>query len=202
MTQTDVIRMIRGSQPVFTNEAINYLYCRGLGHWVGGHVDEWRWNDESDKCWNLNIWDLLNIYRDYCEHKEGDVFDIGRFIQPLPEIPPLDPNTKVEEIKLEGADKFNEELEKHLQALDDKFRKAIEDGSIFEKPYFRARRKDFTEVYECDEYKCDAHPNGCMFCKHSTDVFYDYTNGPYMIVCDGNHSTKKGFIGKCKHFER
>ena len=68
MTQTEVIRMIRGSQPVFTDEAINYLYCRGLGHWVGGHVDEWRWSSESDKCWTLPIWDLLNIYRDYCEH--------------------------------------------------------------------------------------------------------------------------------------
>ena len=167
MTQTEVIRMIRGSQPVFTNEAINYLCCRGLGHWVGGHVDEWRWSSESDKCWNLPIWDLLNIYRDYCEHKEGDIFDIGRFIQPLPEIPPLDPNTKVEEIKIEGAEKFNEALEKHLKELDDKFRKAIEDGSIFEKPYFRARRKDFTKVYECDDYKCDAHPRGCLFCKHS-----------------------------------
>lgn len=69
MTQTEIIRMIRGSQPVYTNEAMNYLYCRGLGHYVGGHVDEWRWESESSKCWNLPVWDLLNIYRDYCEHK-------------------------------------------------------------------------------------------------------------------------------------
>jgi len=119
----------------------------------------------------------------------------------IPELPLTDHNAKPIEIKLEGAEKFNEDLEKYLNELDNKIQKAIEDGSFFQKPYFKATRKDFTKVYECDEYKCDAHPRGCMFCKHSTDVFYDYTNGPYMIVCDGNHSTKKGFIGKCKMFE-
>lgn len=118
----------------------------------------------------------------------------------FPEIPPLDPNTKVEEIKLDGN--LAKELEEWIENFNKKIDEAYANGYVPQKPYFRARRKDFTEVYECDEYKCDAHPNGCMFCKHSTDVFYDYTNGPYMIVCDGNHSTKKGFIGKCKHFER
>lgn len=24
----------------------------------------------------------------------------------------------------------------------------------------------------------------CVFCKHCTDLFYDYTNGPYMFCCD------------------
>lgn len=24
----------------------------------------------------------------------------------------------------------------------------------------------------------------CVFCKHCTDLFYDYTNGPYMFTCD------------------
>jgi hypothetical protein len=39
------------------------------------------------------------------------------------------------------------------------------------------------------------HPNGgitvrckddndCVFCKHCTDVFWDYTNLIYMIICD------------------
>ena len=115
-------------------------------------------------------------------------------------------NTKVIEIKLEGAEKFNEYLEKYLQGLDEKIQKAIEDGSFFEKPYFRARRKDFTKVYECDEYKCDAHPRGCFFCKHCTDVFYDYTNGPYMIICELQKENDQdmptfGCIGECKHFE-
>jgi len=189
MTQTDVIRMIRGSHPLMTNEALNYLTEHGFGHWVGGHVDEWRWESESSECWNINIWNLLDVYRDYCEHREGDVFDIM-----IPKLPLTDPNAKPIEIKLEGN--FYEEYKKFLEKLD-----SIPIESIFKKPYFKATRKDFTKVYECDEYKCDAHPRGCMFCKHSTDVFYDYTNGPYMIICDGNHSTKKGFIGKCKYFQ-
>lgn len=33
----------------------------------------------------------------------------------------------------------------------------------------------FTERYECDDYACMAHPNGCFFCEHLTDVFWDYT---------------------------
>ena len=24
----------------------------------------------------------------------------------------------------------------------------------------------------------------CVFCKHCTDVIYDYSNGPYMFMCD------------------
>ena len=24
----------------------------------------------------------------------------------------------------------------------------------------------------------------CAFCKHCTDIFYDYTNGPYLFFCD------------------
>ena len=26
--------------------------------------------------------------------------------------------------------------------------------------------------------------NDCVFCKHCTDVFWDYTNLIYMIICD------------------
>ena len=25
----------------------------------------------------------------------------------------------------------------------------------------------------------------CVFCEHCTDIFYDYTNGPYMFLGDG-----------------
>lgn len=24
----------------------------------------------------------------------------------------------------------------------------------------------------------------CLFCEHCTDYFYDYTNGPYLFLCD------------------
>lgn len=27
-------------------------------------------------------------------------------------------------------------------------------------------------------------PDSCLFCKHCTDVFWDYTHGPYAIICD------------------
>lgn len=24
----------------------------------------------------------------------------------------------------------------------------------------------------------------CLFCDHCSDIFWDYSNGPYMIICD------------------
>ena len=38
-------------------------------------------------------------------------------------------------------------------------------------------------TYECDEYTVDAIEETCFFCKHCTDIFYDYTNGPYWFQC-------------------
>lgn len=29
----------------------------------------------------------------------------------------------------------------------------------------------------------------CLFCKNCTDLFYDYTNGPYMVICKLNKNT-------------
>lgn len=26
--------------------------------------------------------------------------------------------------------------------------------------------------------------NHCLFCDHCTDVFWDFTNGPYMMICE------------------
>ena len=28
--------------------------------------------------------------------------------------------------------------------------------------------------------------NACVFCEHCSDFFYDYTNGPYLILCNIN----------------
>lgn len=63
-----------------------------------------------------------------------------------------------------------------------------------------------TRKYVCEYYSVMAHPRGCFFCKHSTDVFYDFTNGPYMIICDlqSEHDQDLptyGFYGECKHFD-
>jgi hypothetical protein len=37
----------------------------------------------------------------------------------------------------------------------------------------------------------------CAFCKHCTDLFYDYTNGPYMFICELGHVDYK----TCKRHE-
>ena len=38
----------------------------------------------------------------------------------------------------------------------------------------------------------------CLFCDHCTDIFWDYTNGPYMIFCDLGEET---FKENCRYFE-
>ena len=45
--------------------------------------------------------------------------------------------------------------------------------------------------------------NVCFFCKNLTDVIWDYTNGPYLFICekvDGD-GIDLGLEGKCPHFE-
>ena len=61
------------------------------------------------------------------------------------------------------------------------------------------------------EYRCGdeigvtvrAPENCCLFCKHCTDVFWDYSNGPYMLFCNIHEDVKKagGHTGDCKEFE-
>lgn len=41
----------------------------------------------------------------------------------------------------------------------------------------------------------------CLFCKHCTDVFWDYTNGPYMFMCDLCQDSEDGYYARCKDFE-
>jgi len=38
----------------------------------------------------------------------------------------------------------------------------------------------------------------CVFCKHCTDVFWDYTNLIYMVFCRIDQDTNKE---ECEHFE-
>ena len=66
----DIVRMIRGSQPVYTNESFNYLTSLGVGRYHGGFVDEWRWESEDSKCWDRPVNSLAIIYKYYCEHKK------------------------------------------------------------------------------------------------------------------------------------
>lgn len=45
-----------------------------------------------------------------------------------------------------------------------------------------------------------AKENSCLFCAHCTDIFWDYTNGPYMFICERDQDIENGFEGKCKYF--
>ena len=38
----------------------------------------------------------------------------------------------------------------------------------------------------------------CLFCKNCTDIFYDYTNGPYMVICKLDKDTHQD---NCENFE-
>ena len=55
--------------------------------------------------------------------------------------------------------------------------------------------------YKCEYYSVQAAENSCFFCQHCTDIFFDYTNGPYMFLCDEDADTRKGCDGQCKLFK-
>lgn len=76
-------------------------------------------------------------------------------------------------------------------------------------PRFKWTGPGPTKLYECEYYSVEAPPTSCFFCKHLTDVFWDYTNGPYLFFCDVDHDvdgncldkTESGLIGQCREFE-
>ena len=42
----------------------------------------------------------------------------------------------------------------------------------------------------------------CLFCEHCTDIFWDYTHGPYLMMCKIRESCyPEGFEGKCSDFK-
>lgn len=53
-----------------------------------------------------------------------------------------------------------------------------------------------------------SHERSCFFCKHCTDIFYDYTHGPYMFYCelgldgiDEPNYIELAFQGKCPKWD-
>lgn len=42
------------------------------------------------------------------------------------------------------------------------------------------------------------HDQDCVFCKHCSDIIWDYTHGPYMLFCEGDHDIAKR---PCPYFE-
>ena len=56
-----------------------------------------------------------------------------------------------------------------------------------------------TKEFKCENGKTYLLPeNHCAFCEHCADVFYDYTNGPYMFLCNANCVDYK----ECFRFEK
>ena len=66
----DIVRMIRGSQPVYKQHVFDFLTKIGVGRYIGGFVDEWRWKSESSECWNRDVHSLAVIYKHYCKQQE------------------------------------------------------------------------------------------------------------------------------------
>ena len=54
--------------------------------------------------------------------------------------------------------------------------------------------------YECEYYSVDAPARSCLFSAHCTDVFWDYSNGPYMFLCDADADVERGAVGECSVF--
>lgn len=55
-----------------------------------------------------------------------------------------------------------------------------------------------SKPFNCENGKTYLMPDtSCVFCNHCTDIFYDYTNGPYMFLCEKGH----GDFETCNEFE-
>lgn len=56
-----------------------------------------------------------------------------------------------------------------------------------------------TKKFKCADGKTYKFPvKHCAFCDHCTDIFFDYTNGPYMFLCENNHEDFR----TCKSFKK
>lgn len=60
---------------------------------------------------------------------------------------------------------------------------------------------EHTRIFRGPTYTVLAHPQSCFFCQHLTDIFYDYTNGPYGFVCDLEGDIETGMHGVCPDFK-
>ena len=63
---------------------------------------------------------------------------------------------------------------------------------------------DDARIYEGGSFHVTAHKCSCFFCKHLTDLFWDYSSGPYMFFCDLQPDCspgKFGLEGKCPKFD-
>lgn len=59
-------------------------------------------------------------------------------------------------------------------------------------------------LYDCEHYRVWAHKRSCFFCQHLTDIWWDYTNGPYMFLCEQEEdpaAIERGMKGECPSFK-
>jgi len=60
-------------------------------------------------------------------------------------------------------------------------------------------------TYESKEngYSVIAHKKSCFFCSHLTDIWFDYTHGPYMFHCEQeiDPEEKEIVFGECQCFK-
>ena len=69
---------------------------------------------------------------------------------------------------------------------------------LLEEGYRKQSENAILKPFECDSGKVYNFPEKhCAFCKNCTDVFYDYTNGPYLFLCN----VGKGDYETCGKFE-
>ena len=54
---------------------------------------------------------------------------------------------------------------------------------------------------ECPYFAAECPATSCGFCDHCESVFWDYTNGIYMIICGIDEDVEKGAVGECECFE-
>lgn len=60
------------------------------------------------------------------------------------------------------------------------------DIKAFEKECEKRGLKVFK--YDNGRQAVGVKPKSCLVCEHCSDVFWDYTNGPYMMICELEHN--------------
>lgn len=68
--------------------------------------------------------------------------------------------------------------------------------------------------YECGPFRYTLPDYACVFCEHCSDVFWDYSNGIYALICDKDnlmhicsngtlvgHINNGNLSGKCRDFK-
>lgn len=96
-----------------------------------------------------------------------------------------------------------ESVEDLIKSLEESAASIKEENSLNEEKAMKKGLKRF----DGEGYTIYAYPKSCFFCKHCTDIFYDFTNGPYSFSCDLDSieyipdRERIGLSGKCIDFK-